>query len=145
MPDNAVRNMEYIGYTSAISGGDDTTVYEYVKYNYEAENETDKVTYPLGYFFSGDSADERYMLVTTKEQTKRQLSAQYPSEEVMERSAIMQYFNDEDNSRINQMWISVRCYNIHNIPVWGWIIAIVVIAGGIMLYVKNFIKNKRQV
>ena len=85
------------------------------------------------------------MLVTTKEQTKRQLSAQYPSEDVMERSAIMQYFNDEDNSRINQMWISVRCYNIHNIPVWGWIIAIVVIAGGIMLYVKNFIKNKRQV
>lgn len=145
MPDNAVRNMEYIGYTSAISGGDDTTVYEYVKYNYEAENETDTVTYPLGYFFSGDSADERYMLVTTKEQTKRQLSAQYPSEDVMERSAIMQYFNDEDNSRINQMWISVRCYNIHNIPVWGWIIAIVVIAGGIMLYVKNFIKNKKQV
>lgn len=143
IPDNAVRNMEYIGYTSAISGGEDTTVYEYAKYNYEAEEDTDVITYPLGYFFSGDSNDERYMLVASKEQLNRQLLAQYPSEEVMNRSAIMQYFNDEDNARINQMWISVRCYNIHNIPVWGWIIAIAVIAGGLVLYIKKMIKNRK--
>ena len=33
-PDNAVRNMYYIGYTSVISGGDDDTVYDYLKWNY---------------------------------------------------------------------------------------------------------------
>ena len=31
MPENAVRNMYYIGYTSAISGGDDPTVYRLCK------------------------------------------------------------------------------------------------------------------
>ena len=43
-PDNAVRNMYYIGYTSVISGGDDDTVYDYLKWNYEAEDDAGTVT-----------------------------------------------------------------------------------------------------
>lgn len=51
-PENAVRNMDYIGYTSVISGGD-SPVYDYIKWNYGAEDGgEDTVTYPLGYFFS---------------------------------------------------------------------------------------------
>ena len=58
-PENAVRNMSYIGYTSVISGGDSDVVFDYVKWNYGAdESDTDVVDYPLGYFFSGDSDDE---------------------------------------------------------------------------------------
>ena len=34
MPENAVRNMYYIGYTSAISGGDSSVIYDYAKWNY---------------------------------------------------------------------------------------------------------------
>ena len=30
-PENAVRNMSYIGYTSVISGGDSDVVFDYVK------------------------------------------------------------------------------------------------------------------
>jgi len=36
---------------------------------------------------------KRYILKVPEEQTYRQLSAQYPTQEVMDRSAIMQYFD----------------------------------------------------
>ena len=35
-PDNAIRNMYYIGYTSVISGGDDGRVFEYLDWTYGA-------------------------------------------------------------------------------------------------------------
>ena len=38
-PDNVVRNMYYIGYTSAIAGGDDPRVFEYCDWCYGAEEE----------------------------------------------------------------------------------------------------------
>ena len=36
-PDNAIRNMYYIGYTSVISGGEDERIFEYLDWNYGAE------------------------------------------------------------------------------------------------------------
>lgn len=127
-PDNAVRNMYYIGYTSAIAGNEnDDTIYQYLKWCYE-DNEGD-CKYPVGYFFTGDNNDENYIVTTTKEQTRRQLFAQYPTEEVMNRAAIMQYFDKEENKNINQMWINIRCYNLQNIPVYVWLTAVLVIIG----------------
>ncbi len=39
-PENVIRNMYYIGYTSVIAGApDDDMIIEYAKYNYEAEDE----------------------------------------------------------------------------------------------------------
>lgn len=145
IPENAVRNMDYIGYTSVISGGDSDVVYEYVKWNYEAEDEEDTIKYPLGYFFSGDSDDEDFILTVSKEQAVRQLSAQYPTEKVMKRSAVMQYFDKEENSKINQMWINVRCYNIANTPVWVWVLTaiLVIFAVGLMIY-RHFSINARN-
>lgn len=79
-PDNAVRNMYYIGYTSVISGGDDDTVYDYLKWNYEAEDdEEDTTEYPVGFFFCGDDSNEDYIMTVPEEQTRRQLFAQYPT------------------------------------------------------------------
>ena len=142
-PENAVRNMSYIGYTSVISGGDSDVVFDYVKWNYGTdESDTDVVDYPLGYFFSGDSDDERYILKVPEEQTYRQLSAQYPTQEVMDRSAIMQYFDAEETTRINQMWINVRCYNIKNVPVWVWVLAGIIVVALIALSVKLKINKK---
>ena len=87
-PDNAVRNMYYIGYTSVISGGDDDTVYDYLKWNYEAEDdEEDTTEYPVGFFFCGDDSNEDYIMTVPEEQTRRQLFAQYPTQEVLQRSA----------------------------------------------------------
>ena len=174
-PDNVIRNMYYIGYTSVIAGGDDPRVFEYCDWCYgaeedeeeedvdeaegeaedsekakvaeadgEAEDEEDgeaadgeeasgTVEYPLGYFFSGDPADEDFILTTDEEQLQRQLGSQYPSEESISRSSIMIYFTAEQNEAINRMWINVRCFNILDVPVWVWILlgtaAVALVAG----------------
>ena len=126
-PDNAVRNMYYIGYTSTIAGGTDgDEVYEYVEWTYGAEDDEEDISeYDLGWFFG----DEEAVLEAPTEQLSRQLFAQYPPEEVMDRSSIMQYFDTEANARINRMWINVRCYNIRKMPVWGWCIIAVILLG----------------
>ena len=151
-PENAVRNMSYIGYTSVISGGQSPVIYDYLKWNYGLESlmeeddtisEADAIDYSLGYFFSGVSNDSRYILRTSKAQTEGMLSAQYPTEEVMHRSAIMQYFDNDETARINQMWINVRCFNIHNVPVWVWIAAAVAIVGVIALRIADVIRHKK--
>ena len=104
-PENVVRNMEYVGYTSVISGGEDDTVYSYIEDCY-ADDEGD-ITYDLGYFFG----DDKHKLKTTSEQQKGELFAQYPTEEVIRRSAVMACFDDDANEKINRMWIDIRCFH----------------------------------
>ena len=147
MPENAVRNMYYIGYTSVISGGmDGDLVYEYLEWNYGAEDdEEDTVTYDLTYFFDPEDTTGSYVLTTSEEQTRRQLYAQYPLEDVIERSTIMEYFDSDVNAQINQMWINVRCYNLSQVPVWGWIIIALAAIGMISFFVydkRTSIKTK---
>ncbi|MCM1307262.1 MAG: ABC transporter substrate-binding protein [Butyrivibrio sp.] len=123
-PDNAVRNMNYIGYTSAIAGGDSPIVYEYLEWCYKAEeDEEDTAEYPVGYFFSGDSDDPRYVVTVPAEQANRQLSAQYPSEEQIAKSAVMWYFDDKANEEINRMWINIRCFDMRTVSGRSWLIA----------------------
>ena len=136
-PDNVIRNMYYIGYTSVIAGGDDPRVFEYAEWNFAAEDDTEDVTdYPLGYFFSGDPEDEEYVLTAETSQLTRQMVSQYPSEDMISRSSIMVYFDGETNDIINQMWINVRCCNIHDIPASCWVLAAAVLAVLIVLYVR---------
>lgn len=142
-PDNVVRNMYYIGYTSTISGGENDTIFQYVNYCYGAEeDEADIQEYPIGFFFSGDNEDERFIVKAPADQVNRQLASQYPSEAILKRTAIMWYFNDEETKRINQMWINVRCYNIKNTPIWVWVFTAAVFFGIIVLVIKHN-NNKR--
>lgn len=137
-PENAVRNMYYIGYTSAIAGGDSNLVFEYLDWNYGAsEEEEDVAEYPVGYFFSGDNTDENYVITAPKEQLHRQLSAQYPSQEEIQRSAVMLYFDDEGNADINQMWINIRCFNLRMLSgtQWAMIGAGVLLAAAVVLLI----------
>ena len=144
-PDNAVRNMYYIGYTSSIAGGTDgDEIFEYADWCYSAEeDEEDTVEYDLGYFFDealyeGEDSEGagEYILTVPEEQTRRQLFAQYPPKDVTDRSAIMRYFDGDSNARINQMWINVRCYNIEKINAAGWaaIVAAIVLILGAVIY-----------
>lgn len=125
MPENAIRNMYYIGYTSVISGGENDQILQYADYCYGADEDVAKeaqdelVEYPLDYFFAGtdnktnsDEEVSEYSITTLKEQTKRQLFAQYPTEDVIKRSVVMTYFNKDGNQRINQMWTDVRCFDL---------------------------------
>ncbi len=132
-PDNVVRNMYYIGYTSVISGNEDERVFEYLDWCYGAEeDEEETVEYPLGYFFDAEGDDTDYTLTVPEEQLHRQLLAQYPTGEVIDRASIMEYFDQEKSEVINRMWIRVRCFNIKNVPVPVWIALGAVIAAGIV-------------
>ena len=142
-PDNAIRNMYYIGYTSVISGGDDDRILEYLEWNYGAEDGDDAVEYPVGYFFSEDPGDDTYVLTVPEEQLRRQLSAQYPSEEVIRRASIMVYFDAAKSELINRMWIRVRCFNILLVPIWVWIAIVAVIAAGVFFYFRQKAAKER--
>lgn len=125
--DSAVRNMYYIGYTSSIAGNaQDNTIYEYLKWCYGAEDTDEELMdYPVGYFFSGDNSDENYILQSTVSQMGRQLYSQYPPEDVIDRAAVMRYFDADANKEINQMWINVRCFNIADVPMGVWVALLV--------------------
>lgn len=138
--DSAVRNMNYIGYTSAIAGNEmDDTIFEYAKWCYEAEEDAeDLIKYPIGYFFSGDNADEEYMIEAEANQIGRQLYSQYPPQEVMDRAAVMQYFDEGANKAINRMWINVRCFDIHDVPMSVWFFVLVCVLGALgIVYSKS--------
>lgn len=138
MPENVVRNMYYIGYTSCIAGeeGDDT-VFQYLNWCYSAEDDEETVAYPLGYFFSGDNTDENYVVTASAEQIGRQLTSQYPSQETIKRTAVMGYYPDDANKDINQMWINVRCFDVRDIPVWVWISGILFVLFIIFLQLRK--------
>jgi len=115
-PDIAIRNMNTIGYTSVIAGGQSPLIYDYVKWQYGADSEAaasgETAVYPLGTFFSGNDGDDRYKLVTDAAQLKGQLYAQYPPQAVIGRSVVMGCFSTEENERISRMWVNVRCPDI---------------------------------
>lgn len=140
--DSAVRNMYYIGYTSSIAGNeDDDTIYEYVNWCYGADEDAgETVEYPIGYFFSGDQEDAAYILEADISQMGRQLSSQYPSQEVIDRAAIMRYFDEDANKAINQMWINVRCFDIADVPVGVGVLVLAVVL--VLLYYGAFRRRR---
>ena len=116
MPENAVRNMNYIGYTSCI--GSETVFTDFVLDYYSAEEDEDGVVaYDLNYFFNPDYNSEDpttisndYIFYTYEEQLERQLFAQYPQESVLTRCVAMQYFDSDANSRANGMWSDITFF-----------------------------------
>ena len=167
-PDNAIRNMYYTGYTSALSGGDDPRLFEYAQYNYEAEDDVEEtVDYDVSYFFgsaglagiagaeSGGGAETakeeaqeaesggEYVICAPADQVDRQLSAAYPPREVIRRASIMTYFDDQQNADINRMWVNVRCFDIRRVSVWGWILPGAVLLLVILVLVRRFRDRSR--
>lgn len=97
-PQNVVRNMYYIGYTSCIAGED---VFSYIQEMYgDEEGDT---SYNVEYFFG-----ENHILQTSEEQTRRQLFAQYPDQNTINRLVVMRYFDKETNERANRMWNNIK-------------------------------------
>ena len=141
-PENAVANMNYIGYTSAIAG--DAVFEEMLDWYAEGEEgDTDEagkplVAYDLNYFFgdTGDGAyrDGEYVIYVSEESSHRQISAQFPTEEVLARSAIMQYFDNDTNAAVNEMWEEIK-----GLPIPGW--AYIVIAAIDTFNIKRILSN----
>ncbi len=115
-PDNAVKNMNYIGYTSCI--GSETVFTDFVLDYYSAEEDDESaVPYDLNYFFNPTydrtdttTIDEKYVFYAPANQLNRQLFAQYPDEDTLARCVAMQYFNADANSRANSMWSDITFF-----------------------------------
>ena len=145
-PENAVANMNYIGYTSAIAG--DAVFDEMVDWYDESADFEDRGTdedgnpleaYDLNYFFGGTGEYEDYTIYVSTESMQRQIYAQYPTEEVIARSAVMQYFDNETNAAVNEMWEEVKGLPI---PVWAYIVIAVIAAGCAVIAVSYLYKGK---
>lgn len=125
IPENAVRNMDFIGYSSVIAGEE---VFDYVAETYSAED-TDEtaVEYDLSYFFGEDA-----VIYAPAEQLSRQLYAQFPPQEVMKRCAVMDYYG-EDDARINELWTHVKGESLDAWAIVVICVTVVAVAGGVLL------------
>ena len=146
-PENAVANMNFIGYTSAIAGDE---VYEEMIGWYDEsaegtpgfdEDGNALVAYDLNYFFGGTGEYENYVIYVSQDSLNRQISAQYPTEEVIVRSAVMQHFDNETNAAVNEMWEEVKGLPI---PVWAYIVIAVIAALIIVAALSYLYKGKRR-
>lgn len=137
-PDNAIRNMYYIGYTSAIAG---ETVYEYLDWNYGVEEGNE---YDVSNFFGEGfaplivDADTLEIEENGEINRGRQLFAQYPPKNITDRSVIMVDFKDR-LAAINQMWINVRCLDVKDFnPAVVWSVCIIVVLGATAIVLYKF-------
>lgn len=104
-PDNAVRNMDYIGYTSCTAGKE---VFDYLKECYQ-EDEGTTVDYDLSYFFDPQgTSGNNYSLSVAPEQTRGKLFAQYPDVETVKRCVVMRFFDKNTNVLVNRMWNNIK-------------------------------------
>ncbi len=128
-PKIAVRNIEYVGYTSCIAGD---YVFDYVNENF-GDDAGDK-TVDLGYFF-GTSSDYTIKVSTADDGYARHLFAQYADKETIARCAVMNNFTNEELERVNEMWNNVKLITL---PVY----AIVLICVGVVLIILLFVGYK---
>lgn len=117
MPENAIKNMEYIFYTSAICGEEieEWMVGFYGLTTEPTEENTVKVD--IGYFFGEDK-------VFYTDTENGQFATQYPSKEITDRCTVMHYFDNEANTRINKMWENVKG---ESLPVWAIVLIAVIV------------------
>lgn len=138
-PENAARNMNYIGYTSAIAGQEvfDTMV------DWYDETEVDPVEeglipYDLSYFFEG-TLDEGVDAIIWTSSLNGQLYTQYPDLETVNRCAVMQDFGSQNNEII-EMWSSVKATDL---PMWFTITFFVVVVALIIFAIIYSISKKK--
>ena len=131
-PENVIRNMEYIGYTSCMAQEE---IFEYVLENEEeGEEQID-----LGYFFKGlDYTGDEYKVAVSSKYGR--LATQYPDFETIKRCTVMANFSGEILDKINDMWNRVKFITF---PVWIiWSIVGVVLVG---LMIFLFVKFKDKI
>lgn len=170
-PEQAIANMDYVGYTSA-TAGDDVLDYVFDSYDVRAEEEDypdeEYEEYDLQYFFE-DSLEEHdiedailHAWTTSSEVTytekvdgrdveipyatqARMLKAQFPKAEQLPRLCVMDDYGKQ-NEKVLDMWQSVRT---NPLPLWAIILFIIegVVALGLIAYLvsrKLILKKLRK-
>ena len=127
-PEIAVRNMDYIGYTSCIGGEE---VFNYVSDNYS--DDAGDIEVDLGYFFG----DGDYTLTVSdgEDGYYRHLYAQYADEETIMRCAVMDNFSNEQLELVNEMWNKVKLITLSNTTIILIVVAMVLAIAGVVVFV----------
>ena len=173
LPEIAVMNMEYIGYTSGVRGdtpeGFDVTYYEYddqdeiipgseevvhydsvldwlIQYRELEEEEVEGYTaVDLTYFF-GEDEEDTVIVYVADEEVGRQLSAMYPDNETRKRCVVMRAYDEDENKRINKMWENVKGFSfttLELILIGGG--AVLIIGGALLIkYRDNIFRRKER-
>jgi spermidine/putrescine transport system substrate-binding protein len=120
-PDNAIRNMEAIGYVSVIASP------EVMEAMADPEQEE---AYDLSYFF-GDSIGADTLHVNP---------IMYPDRSVVERCALMHDCADQTEAML-EMWSRVKGDNLN----WGMIVVLVLFLGAyVAYYIHKFVNKKKN-
>lgn len=132
MPENAVRNSYYIGYTSVIAGEE---MFTYADGTYSAEDEESAVPYDVSYFFKkGEDDENEYIIYADEEQLCRQLYAQFPPSDTVKRCVVMNYYGDKEEA-INELWTQVKGESLD-----AWAIVVICAAVAAIVLVVVFAK-----
>ena len=130
LPEVAVKNMNKIGYTSAIAGD---AIFDQIIDWYGEEN---GIEVDLSYFFNGTLSDDRLTdgkAIVTINERGRQFDAQYPDEEIIARCGVMEDFGDR-NEAVLEMWQRVKG---NEVSIWVILGIVLFISGGVVAYILN--------
>lgn len=172
MPENAIQNMDYVGYTSAVAG-DEVLDYVYELYDVRGEVGGDPLEegeiYDISYFFEdrlteydiSDAVlnawrlDSEYVFVNEEEESEipanvyaRMLRSAFPRNEQLSHLVIMDDYGNR-NEAVLDMWERVRT---NALPLWAIIVfiieavvaAIAVAAFFIIKRTKKVLRMKRK-
>jgi spermidine/putrescine transport system substrate-binding protein len=133
-PENAWMNMEYIGYTSPITGEYvfNQVLDAYDVYHLEDADTTDAVAVDISYYF--DNIDGPAIVNIPQSERNRLFDTQYPSEDVINRCTIMQCFTAEEDKRVNDMWNRVKAGEIDLYLIIIGITAVIAVVAFILLH-----------
>ncbi len=138
-PEIAVRNMNKIGYTSAIAGEE---ILEMINDWYGAEAEGVEVD--LTYFFGDtvESTKDGKVIVTIDESyIGRQFSAQYPDYETIMRCGVMEDFGDQ-NQVVLEMWANFKANELTPLT-WTCVIILAILALAYVIHSSIKQRNRR--
>ena len=150
-PENVYRNMNYTGYTSMVVNGEfeaededgqtyQTSLYEEVILGWFDESEDlgedEGLTVDFSYLFGAENGE---YTVKVSEEGYGRLIAQYPTEEIVARCAIMGNFPSDTLMSINDMWEGVKG---ETFPTWLIILIAVIVV--LLMALVVLIRNKEK-
>ena len=138
-PENVVKNMDYIGYSSIVAAPESGVIFDYIADNFDEseDEETGEVSteglieVDLSYYFGNEDGEN---VVYVSEESYGRLMAQYPTQDIIKRCAVMNYFDNETLTRINDMWAGVKGETFNTSTIIMVLVLVLVIIAVIVLY-----------
>ena len=103
----------------------------------DADNQEDYQIVDLSYFFGGNNLE---YTVTVSNEGLGRLIAQYPTLDIVNRCAVMSYFDNDTLMKINDMWESVKGETFE-----VWLIILIAVLVVLMVVAVIIYRNKDKI